>query len=1358
MKISDFLSLKENEAEFETLCSLICHKTDNLQTLFKCRQQEHSAWKAESQLVHIFYDKTQAILKQDEGTEIKEKLKLSQNEVKFKNICNPNEYSNASVDSYSPAITMYPFTEEQKTMLTTMETYQHSRIMIYFWNETLLNVRQKVVTSKPRLSIKELETTIWTPTLQKIFDLKRDVEKGTITLADIDKVFNQFDRNVENIQTELSMIADGNLGQWVELRTRQIRIYYNVSSVYMAAGIVLNLKETYDLTGDFKSVELLSTKGKDFKNQLLKSITEDLDRTGKMLSGFTKERCKSLQVYIEQKKLIDWVKKEMKGINDMKAFLDLSMRVVGEGDMEVDTIGVLDQAVSGYAPLIFDLSSSDGSTKFLKQCNKLWETLTRDPRLPKKLKETGESLDYLIKLQKSHGEDEETSLNQACNINRRGVYHVGHLECDDYKLDLKSSIRLTVLQQRGKRKQKQDEADAINREYSLDDLKDIQSRLMLISHREEEHSEIVERYITLMDLVIRMAETYLKLRSAGCVSFIDWKVIQHCQPAKRVTTNVFFGASDPMITGSEDAADSMYKLCDFLERCHHQWLEYINRKRRGYYELNHFTMTQIFQLRRDLAKLRNNEDIHPSTCVLLEGVRTNCGITNLREALRESNNIQNTPARSSTYQPPSCPSGLYMSADMKNTSIKHLIAEGMTDKIAKAAFMACGFDSDINLLDWCYAYLNNDDIIDAFYVQYIEQYEDSPMDKTPRLFPLEEVDDTAGTSMIQTPQVESGKQISSVTDQLEALWTHKLESEDAITQGDYITVEHLGKTLECLANDERSLLNRPLKRFIVPGQPNLVICSHENILSFVLSIYMEDTSLPLPTVEEVLLCTEHTTAEAVSLFWHRAFLDTRGGIFCLAFADQLSYEVCSASEHILNKLQSSLDKKDYRVLVICSKERENQSYMVSALDHFKTDTRFVPDMVAITAYLMDKFQEECSITTHDGFSTGMVTDMRSSVLTIQSNRSGTGKSLFVERLSTELEARTNHHRESPYCITLPLARKNIDLSSVVHSFSRCIEIDNETHSIFHLDISPLNKARVTPRFQDLLPVISCQSPRESLATLDKADGGKRVLHMDNEIYRSDNLQMSYQYLAAFQKEQNLDKLQYSGQATESPTQCLLTLLQYCGVADPSWAELNNFTSFLGEQLKDCEDSVFCDPYNLGDTELEGFKTFVVKFMIAMSKDFATPSVKTSNQSVDANGDNDNGLERFQLRRTWENSPHPYIFFNRDHITMTFLGFTIDEMGNLLESGTGNILEPNVMSAQLQRGLTEQHVDLTVDIMHVSRDDMLNKLYLVFGTQETYDPDPTYELTIDNVKKMMAIHMRFRSELCEIELGFALISI
>ena len=56
----------------------------------------------------------------------------------------------------------------------------------------------------------------------------------------------------------------------------------------------------------------------------------------------------------------------------------------------------------------------------------------------------------------------------------------------------------------------------------------------------------------------------------------------------------------------------------------------------------------------------------------------------------------------------------------------------------------------------------------------------------------------------------------------------------------------------------------------------------------------------------------------------------------------------------------------------------------------------------------------------------------------------------------------------------------------------------------------------------------------------------------------------------------------------------------CGVRDPSWVELNHFLEFLDIQLDACEQSVFCNEDFVGDV-MSGLKTFVVKFMIRMSK-------------------------------------------------------------------------------------------------------------------------------------------------------------
>lgn len=60
--------------------------------------------------------------------------------------------------------------------------------------------------------------------------------------------------------------------------------------------------------------------------------------------------------------------------------------------------------------------------------------------------------------------------------------------------------------------------------------------------------------------------------------------------------------------------------------------------------------------------------------------------------------------------------------------------------------------------------------------------------------------------------------------------------------------------------------------------------------------------------------------------------------------------------------------------------------------------------------------------------------------------------------------------------------------------------------------------------------------------------------------------------------------------------------------NPSWREIKHFVEFLNIQLQSCEESVYCNEALVGDV-LAGLKSFVVKFMIRMSKDFAAPSLE-----------------------------------------------------------------------------------------------------------------------------------------------------
>ena len=58
-----------------------------------------------------------------------------------------------------------------------------------------------------------------------------------------------------------------------------------------------------------------------------------------------------------------------------------------------------------------------------------------------------------------------------------------------------------------------------------------------------------------------------------------------------------------------------------------------------------------------------------------------------------------------------------------------------------------------------------------------------------------------------------------------------------------------------------------------------------------------------------------------------------------------------------------------------------------------------------------------------------------------------------------------------------------------------------------------------------------------------------------------------------------------------------------------------------------------------------------------------------------------------------NSSHPYIFFNQDRVTMTFVGFHIDQNGNLIDPDRRIIIEANLMSRHLRTGLFVQKVDM-----------------------------------------------------------------
>ena len=104
------------------------------------------------------------------------------------------------------------------------------------------------------------------------------------------------------------------------------------------------------------------------------------------------------------------------------------------------------------------------------------------------------------------------------------------------------------------------------------------------------------------------------------------------------------------------------------------------------------------------------------------------------------------------------------------------------------------------------------------------------------------------------------------------------------------------------------------------------------------------------------------------------------------------------------------------------------------------------------------------------------------------------------------------------------------------------------------------------------------------------------------------------------------------------------------------------------------------------------------------------------------------------------SSHPYIFFNNDGGSITFVGFKVTQTGNLISPVDMTTIEEGIMTPQLYAELKQ---NLDEDYRAWSKEQMITKITTVMGLNSMHDPDNSYVLTTDNLTKMLAIQMRFR---------------
>ncbi|XP_011788597.1 PREDICTED: E3 ubiquitin-protein ligase RNF213 [Colobus angolensis palliatus] len=1218
--------------------------------------------------------------------------------------------------SNSQRETHYHLSSQVREMAGKIDLLRDSHIFQIFWRkaaEPLSEPREEQeaaeLLSEPEeeserhtLELEELYDYLYQPSYRKFAKLCQDLKSGKVTLAEIDVIFKDFVNKYTDLVSELKIMCTvDHQGQrdWIQERVEQIKEYHHLHQAVHAAKVILQVKESLGLTGDFSVLSTLLHFTDDFDNfrhETLDQINQELIQAKKLLQDVSEARCEGLKALSLRKEFIRWVREALGGINELKVFVDLASISAGENDIDVDRVACFHDAVQGYASLLFKRNLRVDFDAFMKHLKKLWKALDNDQYLPRKLCDSARNLEWLKTVKESHGSVELSSLTLATAINQRGIYVI-HVPKGGQKISPDTVLHLVLPGSPGSHEEP--------REYSLEELKELLNKLMLMSGKKDHNNTEVERFSEVFCSVQRLSQAFIDLCSAGNMLFRSWVAMVYCSPQQGVSIRMNFGLElVPQLVEGGDVTELLAALCRQMEHFLDSWKEFVTQKRMEHFYLNFYTAEQLVYLSTELRKQPPSD----AALMMLSFIKSNC---TLMDVLRASVGCESEAAR---YR-----------------------VRTVTEELPLMLF------SEFSLVD------------------KLRVIMEQSMGCLPAFLP------------------------------------------------DCLDLETLGRCLAHLAGMRGSLVERHLPRGLHVGQPNLVVCGHSEVLPAALAVYMQTPSQPLPTYDEVLLCTPATTFEEVALLLHRCLTLGSPGhkVYSLLFADQLSYEVARQAEELFQKLCTQQHREDYQLVMVCDGDWEH-CYLPSAFSQHKVFVTPQAPLEAIQAYLADHYRVP-----KQTLSAAAVFKDRLCVGIVASERAGVGKSLYVKRLHDKLK--TQLDREKVPLKTIRLIDPQVDESQVLGALLPFLDTQyQKVPMLFHLDVTSsvqtgiwvflfkllilqylmdingkmwlrnpchlyiieiLERRTSVPSrrssklrtrvpqfsFLDIFPKVTCRPPKEVIDMELSPWRSDTEPGMDKWEFCSETFQRPYQYLRRFHQNQDLDMFKYQeGSVEGTREECLQHFLIYCGVINPSWSELRNFARFLNYQLRDCEASLFCNPSFIGDT-LRGFKNFVVTFMIFMARDFATPTLHTSDQSpgkhmVTMDGVKEEDLAPFSLRKRWESEPHPYVFFNDDHTTMTFIGFylqpnskgSVDAINHL----TRKVIKRDVMTMDLYEGLLLQRVPFNVDFDKLPRLEKLDWLCLTLGIHRVIDPDKTYELTTDNMLKILAIEMRFRCGIPVIIMG------
>ena len=555
------------------------------------------------------------------------------------------------------------------------------------------------------------------------------------------------------------------------------------------------------------------------------------------------------------------------------------------------------------------------------------------------------------------------------------------------------------------------EESGARKTFDLGDLQDLQSKLILISGHGSERQSEVNVFVSTLDKITRLALNLVALCKAGHVKYLAWRKVFDC------VSPLTQSGDDKNASALERLLQNMSEFEEEMNSDLKEWKEKMLKVRSNFYYLNYFTTSQLLLLEKHLGRLAQDREheLHNFVYGLLECIKPNINTEDVQVAMRRA-------CLKPSRRQPSLPMGV-------DRSLFAGEREGLSLDQASLGGDFSSFGRDFSAGEGLRLGGLQTDVTDFGFGR------PEPMSvETDRDIPVFNVDNPK-----------------------------------------YLSLETLGEFLQNLAQSAPHPPSRSFPRSqLEVGCPNLIVVPQAELIPAALQLYMSDSLLPLPSADEVLLCSSTTTFEAVSLFWRRAIKDpSENRVFCLVGADRLSYEVSREAFDELFRLSQGLSGQrgeNYRLVVICAAENEDKSYMISALDQQRRLSFPCPSPQEVQSYLKTQFQRGPAGLRMRTATRAMWTPAaqeldheKCCVRVVYSTRAGVGKSLFIGRMSEKLVDIPNNKQARSYAakggdpltkVIIPLQELSVDTDDVLETLKPAFPHPEQALSrLIHIDIS-----------------------------------------------------------------------------------------------------------------------------------------------------------------------------------------------------------------------------------------------------------------------------------------------------------------